>query len=114
MDYRIVLSPNLSQKATAVAAAWNEDPGARQVAQAQVIEAEQVSYLPIDPDLLQQGLIFLGGVAGGIALDVVKDLTKERVTAYLKRVWPQKPPEVEVEAVRQPDGAILLVVKEQE
>ena len=41
-----------------------------------------------DPQLVQQGLVLLSGaagVAGGLALDALKDAVKDRLTAYFKR-----------------------------
>lgn len=113
MDYRIVISPTLGMPAAEFITLWNETPACRQTAQASPAEAGTVSY-GLDPDLIQQGLIFLGGVAGGIALDLIKELAKERLKAYLERKLPQPPPEVRVEAVPQPDGAVLLVIHEAE
>jgi hypothetical protein len=113
MDYQIVISPGLGLPAAEFIALWNDTPACRQTAQARLADAGSASY-DLDPALIQQGLIFLGGVAGGIALDLVKDLAKERLKAYLEHKLPQPPPEVKVEAVPQPDGSVLLVIHEAE
>jgi hypothetical protein len=39
-----------------------------------------VSYPFISPEMIHQGLVLLVGVAGTVALDVIKDVVKERVT----------------------------------
>ncbi|MBI1882027.1 MAG: hypothetical protein HYR94_27945 [Chloroflexi bacterium] len=115
MDYHIVLSPVLQLSADEVAAAWNEVPRCRQVAQAKRAETPPTQAFPLDPALLQHGLVFLAGVAGAITLDVLKELLKEQLSRLLKKKLTGRPqPQVVVEAIRQPDGAYLLVVKEAE
>jgi hypothetical protein len=111
MEYRIAISPNLDVAADEFAVAWNEDPACREVGQA-LIAKDAASLAYIDPAVIRQGLIMLGGVVGGLALEPLKDLLKERIKAYLDQRLPTPAPPVEVIQVPQPDGGILLVVKE--
>ncbi len=113
MNYQIVISPDLGMQADEFVAAWNETPACRRVAEAGLTD-EPADVSMIDPALLQQGLILLGSVAGGVALEAIKELAQERLKAYLAGKFPEKPPPVQVEAIRQPGGAYLIVVKEAE
>lgn len=77
-------------------------------------EVPSISY-DIDPDVIQDGLILLATFAGGIMVDTAKSLIKELLTSYLKdKLKRKKQPKVKVEAIRQPGGAYLLVVSEEE
>lgn len=114
MDYQIIFSPSLDVKAAEFITDWNNTAACREVGQAELAETQTASYELLDPALIQQGLIFLGGVAGTVALDVVIDLAKERLKAYLERKLPASRRDIDVEAVRQPGGAYLLVIKEKE
>ena len=91
---------------------WNQQTQTSQLATAsQQHSKSPLEAFPLDP---QQVPIFLGGVAGGIAVDVVKDTLKEFISDLLKRKRNQRAPKLRVEAVRQPGGAMLLVVHEEE
>jgi hypothetical protein len=109
MEYLVAFSPELEVEAADFVAAWNEDGAARQVAEAVTAEPKAVAYLPPGID---GALVFLAGVASTVAVDVLKDVIKNRVNAYLAQHYPLKP-KIEVTAVRQPNGAYLLVVKEE-
>jgi hypothetical protein len=110
MEVAIALSPELDLDAPELAATWNEDVEARALAEASVGEQEAQDY--IDPALIRQGLVLLGGFAGGLALDAVKDVVQAKLTAFLEKKLSKKP-SIQVDAVRQPGGAYLLVVTEQ-
>jgi hypothetical protein len=108
VEYPVAFSPELEIEAADFAAAWNQDDASRQVAQAVTAQPKGVTYLPPG---VSEALVFLAGVASTIAVDVLKDVIKNRVNAYLAHRYPIKP-KIEVTAVRQPDGAYLLLVKE--
>lgn len=114
MQVFIVLSPTLNIAAPEFIAAWNATPASQAVAQAEIGTAKAVGY-PLDPQL-QQALVFLGGMAGGVALDVVKDVVKKLITDYAQKqiATHAKPSPITVDTVRQPDGAVLLVVREED
>jgi hypothetical protein len=113
VDYQIALDPDLGVSAEEFATAWNQAPTCRKLAEAQTSTLSPKSY-PLDPQLIQQGLVLLSGAAGAagaLALDALKDAVKDKLTDYFKEKLSRKP-SLKVEAVRQPDGAYLLVVKE--
>jgi hypothetical protein len=114
MNYQLVISPTLNVSVADFIAGWNSTAACREAAQAQRADPTTASFAGLDPTMLQQGLIFLAGVAGTVALEVIKDLVKERLKAYLEGQLAARQPEIEVEAIEQPDGAYLLVVKEKE
>ena len=112
MEFQIVLAPDLTIEANEFIEGWNQQTQTSQLATAsQQHSKSPLEAFPLDP---QQVLIFLGGVAGSIAVDVVKDTLKEFVSDLLKRKLKQPAPRVRVEAVRQPGGAMLLVVHKEE
>jgi hypothetical protein len=111
MDYQIAIDPNLGISANEFVMAWNETPACRALAEARS-PISSVKGSPLDPQMLQQGLVLLAGVAGtvgGLALDALKDSVKDKLTAYFKEKMSRKP-SIKVEAIRQPGGAYLLVV----
>jgi hypothetical protein len=111
MDYPIAIDLNLALDLSDFIAAWNDTPECRTLAEAQLTTQPPQGF-PLDPQLVQQGLILLTGVAsatGALALDALKDAVKDKLTDYLKDRLAQKPP-VQVESIRQPGGAYLLVV----
>jgi hypothetical protein len=110
MDYQIALDPGLGVSAEEFAAAWNQTTTCRELAQAWTSTLSPKGY-PLDPQLIQQGLVLLSGAAGALALDALKNAVKDKLTDYFKEKLSRKP-SLKVEAVRQPDGAYLLVVKE--
>ena len=83
MDYPLAISPDLTIDAEEFASAWNKDSKSKGMAQASAVGAGKESYPFIDPAMIHQGLIFLAGVAGTVALDVVKDVVKDRITKFL-------------------------------
>ncbi len=114
MSYQIVLSPDLQLDTETLVDAWNDDPQCQEAALAVRREVPPAGF-PLDPELLQQGLIFLAGVSGAVgavAVDVVKDLLKEQLTVLLKKTSDRKP-KVKVDTVEQPDGSILFVVHDE-
>ncbi|MFN8444921.1 MAG: hypothetical protein U0175_29310 [Caldilineaceae bacterium] len=112
MDIQIALAPNLHISNQEFIDTWNGQPQSSQLATAsQQLSKSPLDAFPIDP---HQVLIFLGGIAGGVALDVIKEMLKEQISALLKRLDAKRTPRIRVEAVPQPDGAVLLVVHEEE
>ena len=63
-------------------------------------------------EIVGQGLILLAGAAGGLALEAFKDVVKEKLTELFRRKLTREPT-LQVEAVRQPGGAYLLVVRKE-
>jgi hypothetical protein len=110
VDYQLVIDPDLGVSTDDFAAAWNETPTCRTLAEARVSTLSPKGT-PIDARMIHEGLILLAGTVGGLALDALKDAVKDKLTAYFEEKLSRKP-SLKVEAVRQPDGAYLLVVKE--
>ncbi|MCI0512691.1 FAD:protein FMN transferase [candidate division KSB1 bacterium] len=108
MNYKIAVDPELKISAPEFIEQWNTSPECQPIAR---VQSAVVTRGPaFDPTLLQQGLIALGGFTAGLAVDVLKDVIKEQVKAYLKRKFPAPTPQVKVDAIQQPDGSYLLVV----
>ena len=110
MDCHVAIDPKLGVDADHFAASWNETPACRALAEARATAAAATAF-PLDLAMAQQGLILLAGAAAGLALDALKDAVKDTLTDYFKHKLSRKP-SVKVDAVRQPDGAYLLVVTE--
>lgn len=113
MDYKIAISPDLDVEIVEFVSIWNQSPECNKFADAQLIQLSSESYLPIDPDTVREGLIFLGGVASTIAIDVMKDIIKDQLTKLINKKLP-KEPDIEVNSIEQPDGSFLIVVTEKE
>ena len=114
MDYHIAFAPNLDVNSRDFVAAWNATPECRALAEARLAPQAPQGF-PIDPQLVQQGLVLLtgaAGVAGGLALDALKDAVKDKLTEYFKEKLSRQPA-LQVDAIRQPGGAYLLVVTEE-
>jgi len=115
MDYHVAIDPELSLPTQDFVDMWNSTPDCRDLAEAEVRHQLPEGF-PLDPELVQQGLVLLSaaaGLVGGLALDALKDVVKEKLTDYLKEKLSREP-EIQVEAIRQPGGAYLLVVTEDE
>lgn len=112
MHISIVLAPDLAINSVDFVDAWNTNEQTGPLATASASTQGALESFPLDPQL-QQALIFLGGVAGGIAIDVLKESLKTFITELLQRRRQQRPPTIRVETIRQPDGAVLLVVHEE-
>lgn len=111
MDYPIAFSPDLHLDPQDWIAFWNDAPESRALAEARLVPLATKGF-PLDPQMIQQGLVLLANVAGGIALDALKDAVRDRLTEYFKQKLSPKP-SIRVDSVRQPDGAYLLVVTEE-
>jgi len=114
MDYHVALPPDLDVNSQDFVAAWNDTAECRALAEARLVPQAPQGF-PIDPQLVQQGLVLLTGavgVAGGLAIDALKDAVKDKLTEYFKEKLSRKPA-LQVDAVRQPGGAYLLVVTEE-
>lgn len=111
MDYPLAISPDLQIDAEEFASAWNQNPESSNIANAQVAAASKESYPFITPEMIHQGLVLLAGVASTVALDVVKDVIKDRITKFLAaRFGPNAAPQFEV-IVIQPGDKSLIIVK---
>lgn len=114
MNYHIAFAPDLDVNSQDFVAAWNDTAECRALAEARLVPQAPQGF-PIDPQLVQQGLVLLtgaAGVAGGLALDALKDAVKDKLTEYFKEKLSRKPA-LQVDAIRQPGGAYLLVVTEE-
>ena len=114
MDYHIAFAPDLGVNTQDFVAGWNEATECRALAEARLVPQPPQGF-PIDPQLVQQGLVLLSGAAGvvgGLALDALKDVVKDKITEYVEKKLSRKPA-LQVDAVRQPGGAYLLVVTEE-
>jgi hypothetical protein len=112
MQYHIAFAPNLNVNSQDFVATWNNTPECRDLAEARLIPQAPQGF-PLDPQFVQQGLVLLTGVVGGLVLDALKDVIKDRLVKYLKQklVNPlSKKPPVKVESIRQPGGAYLIIV----
>ncbi|MFZ4657343.1 MAG: hypothetical protein ACOYNY_10050 [Caldilineaceae bacterium] len=113
MEIRIALAPDLAVTSADFVDAWNQNAQTTTVATASTaLSKSPLESFPLDPQV-QQALIFLGGVAGGIAIDILKDTVKTFITDLIERRRQQRPPTIRVETVPQPGGAVLLVVHEE-
>ncbi|MFC1835831.1 hypothetical protein ACFL2Q_14100 [Thermodesulfobacteriota bacterium] len=114
MDYHIAFAPDLQVDSEEFVAAWNDTPECRALADARLIHHPPQDF-PLDPELVQQGIVLLTGAAGvvaGVILDTLKTVLKEKLTEFLKKKSAAKP-SIKVESVRQPGGAYLLVITEE-
>jgi hypothetical protein len=112
MDYRIALSPTLSLTADQFVTAWNADPDRRALSTAERVDPQAVDY-PLDPELVRQGLIYMGVVASTMVLDSLVDVAKAQIKALVEELIKKQSAGIKVEQIRQPDGAILLVVHDE-
>jgi hypothetical protein len=113
MDYQIALSPTLSITADEYVTAWNADPDRRALSTAERLDPKADDF-PLDPEMVRQGLIYMGVVASTMVLDSLVDVAKEQIKALVNELIKDKPAKIRVEQIRQPDGAILLVVHEED
>lgn len=114
MDYHVAFAPDLQVKSQDFITVWNDTPRCCSLAEAR-LTSEPPRGFPLDPELVEQGMVLLTGAAGvaaGIVIDAVKDVLKEKLTEVLKKKLPEKP-SVKVESIRQPDGSYLIVVTEE-
>ncbi len=115
MDVAVAVDPGLGLDAAALAAGWNESEEHHRLAQAR-LERQAPAGFPFDPELVENGLILLAGAAGTLAMEGLKAAVKELVTEFMKRRREKGAagePRITVQQVRQPDGAVLLVVREE-
>ena len=111
MELPVAFAPELGLDSPGFVDAWNGAPECRALAEAR-LSPQAPQGFPLDPQLVEQGLVVLSGLAAGagaLALDALKDALKEKLTEILKDKLSRKP-SIQVEAVRQPGGAYLLVV----
>src|SRR5438874_2119432 len=108
MQVQIVLAPDLALNADEFITEWNATPQTQALARAARGDAAAVAF-PLTPEM-QHALVFLSGVAGGITVDVLKDVIKTQITEFITRQRKAQPKPIQVDAVPQPDGAVLLVV----
>lgn len=101
MNIQIALAPDLNISSSEFAAAWNQTPDARAVAQAQIDTAQGSFY---DPMMLA-GLTVLGNVALSLATSALYDLIKE---ALAKKGIKKQLKFVER---TMPDGSRVIVVE---
>jgi hypothetical protein len=132
LDCTLKISHELKIDAREFAAAWNQNPESKGIAQAQVADnfAKDVLLFLLKPyivilssatksaglthaishDMIYQGLVFLAGVAGTVALDTLKDA----ITDHIKKILAAKAesnnaPTVEI-IVIQTEGKLVIVV----
>ena len=72
MEVQVAISPELEVELAVFAKQWNENASSRAAAVARYVE-DSPKEMAIDPDMLVQGAIFLAGVAGGVALDMLEE-----------------------------------------
>jgi len=116
MHVQIVVDPALGLDAASLVQAWNEDAERRRLAEAR-LERQPPADFPLDPELVENGLILLAGALSPLALEAAKTAVSEWVKELLKRRREKQAagePKITVQAVPQPGGAVLLVVTEEE
>jgi hypothetical protein len=110
MDYPLAISPDLKIDAKEFAAVWNQDSTSRDIAQAKSVEASTEKYIGLDPELMRQCMVFLAGIACTVAMDVVKDLIKDRIIKILTgRSGSKAAPTFEIIVVQPGDKSIIIV-----
>ena len=110
MDYPLAISPDLRIDVAEFTAVWNQDPTSRDIGQAKSAEASTEKYIGLDPELIRQGLVFLVGVAGTVALDVVKDVIKDRIKKILAaRSGSNATPPFEVLVIQLGEEPVIVV-----
>ena len=112
MDYHIAFAPELGLSFQEFIAAWNDTPDCRAIAEAQLVVQPSKGF-HLDPQLVHDGLVLLTGAVGGFALDVLKDVVKDKIVEYLKQKLAKKS-SVKVEDIHQPNGDYLLIVMKEE
>jgi hypothetical protein len=111
MDYPLAISPDLQIDAEEFASAWNQNPESSSIARARMEATTKESYPFITPDMINQGLVLLTGAVGAIALDVIKDVVKDRIQKILAaRSGPDTSPPFEV-IVIQPGDKTMIIIK---
>lgn len=115
MNYQVVIDPKLGVNLEDIVAAWNDDPRTADVAEAEIMDRRATSFGPsIDPVWIEygvQGAILLVGFVGGITVEAVHDLLKEKIMARLDQFM-TRPSEPEM-VWEKSDGGYLFVVKPQ-
>jgi hypothetical protein len=107
MDLQVALSPSLNINPSEFVSCWNSNPQSSDLAQARYEREPAKGY---SPELIQQGLIFLAGIASSIAYDVVKDILKDRAVELLKnKSSSDQPINVNVIIINQGDNPIFVV-----
>jgi hypothetical protein len=111
MDYQLVISPNLKIDVKEFVSSWNQDPESKIIAQADTKEGTAQGFPMVDPELLRQGVVFLAGVASTVALDVLKDLIKIRITKFLenKSSSEKTAPKLEVAIIPTGEAPIIVI-----
>lgn len=102
MEIQLALSPNLGLSPPDFAAAWNETPDCRAVAQARLDRHQPAQY---DPQAAIVILEMLAGMAFSVAASALYDLVKEVLKSR------SKPQIVAVDPIELPDGSHLVIVK---
>ncbi len=111
MQVQIVFAPDLALNVDEFISEWNATPQTQALAQAARGDAAVVAF-PLTPEM-QHALVFLGGVASTITVDVLKDLIKTQITEWMARRKAQPQP-ISVTSERQADGAYLLIVHKED
>jgi hypothetical protein len=102
MEIQLALSPNLGLSPPDFAAAWNETPDCRAVAQARLDRHQPAQYGPQAAIVILEMLAGMAfGVAGNALYDLVKEVLKSRSDSQV----------VAVDQVELPDGSRLVIVK---
>jgi len=84
-DYKIALSPDVGIDAYDFVTAWNNKPQTLDVAKAEAVEISAEDFILIDPNMLEEGLIYLAGVGSTIVVGILKDLIKDLIKDITKQ-----------------------------
>ena len=106
MPVLLYLDPSLPIRGDELAKAWNEDPKYRSLAEAQTSQTPPATF--VDP-LVAQGVIsFAVTVTGGLTMNLLLDMIRDRVRA--KGI----PSDISGEERKSPAGDQILIVKADE
>lgn len=117
MNVRVAVDPALHLSLDEFATVWNADPAVPSTAS---VEQERSGAYNLPPELIEQGVIYLSGIATAAlvtpTVTAVAAFLQEHLKAFLDAKFPKTKAEkqIEVTQVKQPDGSILLVVHERE
>ncbi len=113
MEYSVLISPTLALDVPELVEAWNSSTEWKEKAMAKQVQPDQTTAYPLDPATVQEGLLVFYGFAGGLALDIVKDLIKNFLISFLKKKFSDDTdaPEVELKEIPPKSGTYVIIVK---
>ena len=89
---------------------WNSDPKSLDAGKAQEIKHSKEAF-GLPPD---QAIILLQTLAGAIALDLLKDLIKDKIKSIFQKQSPEKMGKISINIINNYEGQIIVVTPDQE